>query len=214
MPADVPALVRLEHETFPAAFHLGAAAYHYFLSTAEIKGQNYSVGVFDKDDLVGYTLMVQHPSDFHPGQEVPYVISMAVRFRYRRSAVQPLIEWMMREAFVTGQRIEGKMREATAFRMIQRKSKQIHEYGFRITGLKEIGRAEKDRMILVRFEHVFTRDRLVWGAYQAIALIERTRRMLRALPRRILRKICHMLPEGLVSPELRRLSYLEPVETP
>jgi hypothetical protein len=170
--------------------------------------------VFDKDELVGYTLMVRHPSDFHPGQEVPYVISMAVRFRYRRSAVKPLLEGMMREAFVTGQRIEGKMREATAFRMIQRKSKVIHEHGFRVTGLREIDRAESDRMLLVRFEHIFTRDRLVWGAYQAITGIERARRVLRALPRRILRKICHMLPESLVAPGLRRLSYLEQIEAP
>jgi hypothetical protein len=65
---------------------------------------------------------------FYPGREVPSVISMAVRFRYRRTAVKPLLEWMLREACVTGQDVEGKMREATAFRMIQRNWKLFRRY--------------------------------------------------------------------------------------
>jgi hypothetical protein len=212
LPAHVPALVRLEQETFPATLRLGAARYYYFLSTSEIKGQNYSIGVFDKDELVGYSLMVQHPSEFHPGKEAPYMISMAVRFHYRRAVVPMLMARMVREAFLVGYHAEGKMREATAFRMIQRKCKDIHRQGVRITGMKEIERVGNDRLILVRFEHVFARDPLVWRTYRAITGIERTRRVLRALPRRVLRKICRMLPAALVSSRLRRWSYLEQIE--
>jgi hypothetical protein len=65
---------------------------------------------------------------------------------------------------------------------------------------------------LVRFEHTFRRDQVVWSAYHALTQIERTRRMVAALPQRTLRKICRLLPHTLVTPQLRRLSYLEQPE--
>lgn len=207
-PKHVDQLVEMEQDTFPPLFHLGAAKFYYFLSTSEVKGRNYSVGVFDKGKLVGYILMVNHPSDFFPGEEVAYVISIAVRFRYRRTAVKPLIEWMVREALLTGNSVEGKMRESTAFRMILRNAMMIRGEGFRISQIREIDRVGKDRMINVRFDHVFTRDWLLLRVYQSLTGVERTRRMLRALPRRALRRVCRSLPSNLVPEQFLRMSYL------
>jgi hypothetical protein len=215
-PDHVAQLVDLEQATFPPIFHVGAPTFHYFLSLAEIKGKNYSVAILDKDLLVGYGLMVNHPSDFFPGKEVAYVISMAVRRRYRREAVVPLIDWLLREAYQTGSVIEGKMREATAFRMIQRNWQLVRSYGYRITRLTEIDRVGTDRMLGVRFDQMYSRSPVLWGAYQSITQVERTRRILRAAPRRALRKICQRMPETALSPRLRQLSYLNqpPMPTP
>jgi hypothetical protein len=213
-PNHVEQLVDVERATFPRIFHLGAPTFQYFLSLAEIKGQNYSVAILDNDLLVGYGLMVNHPSDFYPGQEAAYIISMAVRLRYRREAVVPLISWLMREAFQTGASMEGKMREATAFRMILRNWQVIRHYGYRVTHMAELDHVGSDRMVNVRFEHMFKRDQLLWAGYQSITQAERTRRVLRAAPRRALRKVCRRMPETALSPLLRRLTYLNQPQMP
>jgi hypothetical protein len=213
-PDHVTQMVDLEQATFPPHFHMGAPTFHYFLSLAEIKGKNYSVAIFDQDLLVGYGLMVNHPSDFFPGQEVAYMINMAVRLRYRRKAVAPMLDWLIREAYQTGASVEGKMREATAFRMILRNWKLVGSYGYRITHLAEIDPVGTDRMINVRFDHLYSRSRLLWAGYQSITQVERTRRVLRAVPRRALRKICRRMPETALSAELRRLTYLDPPAMP
>ena len=100
------------------------------------------------------------------------------------------------------------MREATAFRMIQRNWKIVRSYGFRITRLNEIDRVGTDRMLGVRFDQMYSRSPVLWGAYQSITQVERTRRILRAVPRRALRKICQRMPETALSARLRQLSYL------
>jgi hypothetical protein len=213
-PDHVEQLVDLEQATFPPMFHVGAATFHYFLSLAEIKGKNYSVAILDNDLLVGYGLMINHPSDFFPGKEVAYVISMAVRLRYRREAVVPMLDYMFREAYRTGSCIEGKMREATAFRMIQRNWQLVRGYGYRITHLHELDRVGTDRMLGVRFDQMYSRSPLLWGGYQSVTQVERTRRILQAAPRRALRKICQRMPETALSPQLRRLAYLNQPPVP
>ena len=213
-PDHVAQLVDLEQATFPPIFHVGAPTFHYFLALAEIKGKNYSVAILDQDRLVGYGLMVNHPSDFYPGKEVAYVIGMAVRLRYRREAVVPLVDWLLREAYQTGAAVEGKMREATAFRMILRNWQLVRSYGYRITRLNELDRVGTDRMLGVRFDQMYSRSPVLWAGYQSFTQIERTRRVVRALPRRALRKICRRMPATTLSPQLRRLSYLDQPAVP
>jgi hypothetical protein len=69
-------------------------------------------------------------------------------------------------------------------------------------------------MLGVRFDQIYSRSPMLWSAYQSITQVERTRRILRAVPRRALRKICQRMPETALSLRLRQLSYLEQPQMP
>ena len=52
--------------------------------------------------------------------------------------------------------------------MIPRNWKLVGSYGYRITHLAEIDPVETDRMINVRFDHLYNCNQLLWAGYQSI----------------------------------------------
>jgi hypothetical protein len=209
-PDDVPAVLALDREVFPPAFWAKAADLHQQLMWAELKGENYSRAMFDGDQLVGYTVVIGHPSVFGLGDRVLFVLRMAVRLRYRRVVVPALIQRFSRDVIVAGRHIEARLRETNSLRTVQRFSGSFRRYGGRITGLAPQLRIDDELMILFRTEFLIARDPVVWGAYQALASVERARRVAAALPRRMLRKLCASLPAGAAPAWARRLSYFDP----
>lgn len=208
-PDDVPAVLKLDREVFPEAFLSTAADLHQYLMWAELKGKNYSSAVFDGAQLVGYMVVLGYPSVFGHGDEVLFILRMAVRLRYRRAAVPLLTHRFIRDAILTGHHIEGRLRETTSLRTVQRFSSSFQRYGGRITGLAPQQRKADELMIHFRAEHLIARNPLIWGPYQALAGVERSRRTLAALPRRVLRKLCGLLPAGMAPAWARHLSYFD-----
>ena len=213
-PDHVAQLVDLEQATFPPIFDVGAPRFTIISRWPRSKGKNYSVAILDKDLLVGYGLMVDHPSDFFPGKEVAYVISTggtpALSARGGCAADRLAVARGLPDRHTyRGQNARGDRLPHDSAQLADRP-----QLGFRITRLTEIDRVGTDRMLGVRFDQMYSRSPLLWGAYQSITQVERTRRILRAVPRRALRKICQRMPETALSPRLRQLSYLEQPQMP
>lgn len=208
-PNDLPAVVALDAELFPPAFRESVEQLHPHLLWPELKGENYSLGVFDGDRLVGYTLVVGRPSVFAAGERVLFVLRMAVRLKYRRQAVPALTQGFIRDIFLAGRHVEGRLRETTSLRTVKRYAPSFRKYGGRITGLALQEPIAGEQSIHFRAEHLIARDPVVWGAYQAVAGAARAARVAASLPRRALRKLCALLPAHRVPGRLRRAAYLE-----
>jgi hypothetical protein len=208
-PDDVDAVLQLDRNVFPEAYWTKAEELHRYLMWAELRGENFSTAVFDGEQLVGYMIVIEHPSVFNMGDTVLFVLRLAVRLRYRRLVVPLLTRQFVIDTILAGRHIEGRLRETTSLRTVQRYHRSFHRYGGRITGLAPQKPIAGEQSIHFRAEHLIARDSIVWGSYQALAALERARRVAAALPRRALRKLCVSLPAGAVPTWARRLGYLE-----
>src|SRR3712207_1265594 len=113
-PDHIPLLLKLDQRIYPSAFSISAQEYFYYLAWGEIKGTNHSIGIFDGGELIGYAVVVVHPSAFNSGDPIALVFSLALLPDYRRQAVMPLLARILREALVCGYSIEGQWREKTS----------------------------------------------------------------------------------------------------
>lgn len=211
-PEDIGMVRAIEQATFPPEYFTDLTKFYETLVVPHIKGHNYSVGVFDGEQLVGYVLMHVQPSEFIPGERAAYVLDLAVLFKYRRAAVIPLIRWIINEATLCGMCIEAKMRERTSYRMIMRNWQLISQGKYRITSMYETEPTGSERNIQVRFERVVAGGRLEQRLDAALSRAERAVRAARMLPCRLLRRMCYHLPPHALPLAIRRSTFLRTPE--
>lgn len=208
-PADLEQLLPLDQKLFPPIFHMAEGLLASQLIAAELKGRNHSVGAFDSGKLVGYMIIICRPSELDPREWVCSMVTMAVERAYRREAVEPMIAWAMRMGLLSGYLIEGNLRETTSYRMILRTRKMIGRFGYRIVAVTPRAPVGKERMILLRFEHTFSRDPVLRPWYFAATRLYSAGYAAFAIPRRVLRRVCDLVPYQRVPRWLRRLTFME-----
>lgn len=195
---------------FPALHCYGSTKHREMMSVPQIKGRNFSAGAFDRGTLVGYVLMYCRASMFLPDQQVIYVQQLAVLPRYRRYVSRMLIDCVIRAAVMYGYAVEARCREHTAYTMLKRSDTYIARYG----GRRRLAVVERisggERIFAVRYEAVRSLGAGFTGlAYKSYTRFNRCCRMFLALPLRMLRRACLLVPRQHVPRQLRRLTYLE-----
>jgi hypothetical protein len=208
-PNDLGHLMLLDHKLFPPIFHMAEGLLESQLIAADLRGRNHSVGAFDQGRLVGYIILIRRQSELNPEDWVFSFVTMAIERAHRREAVVPMLSWAMREACLSGEIIEGTLRETTSYRMVLRCYKLINQYGFRIIAATPRTPVGAERMILLRFEHILARDHVLRPVYRALTRINCARCTAVALPRRILRRACEFLSYEATPRWLRRVTFME-----
>lgn len=208
-PSDLGQLIPLNRELFSADFHMGDDVLGGYLIGAALKGRNHSFGAFDNGRMVGFMTITRRSSELDPEEWVISWDITAIKRKYRRSLVVPFIKYALRESLLSGETIEFTMRATTSYLTVIRNAALYLRYGYRIVLMTPREPIGNEKMTLVRFEHIFSRDRALRPWYRALTRLYCAGHVALALPRRALRRLCERAPYERVPGWLRRLTFME-----
>jgi hypothetical protein len=208
-PSDLAQLIPLNRELFSADFHMADDVLAGYLIAAVLKGRNHSVGAFDNGRMVGFMTITRRSSELDPEEWVISWDITAIKRKYRRSLVIPIMKYALRESLLSGETIEFTMRATTSYLTVIRNSALYLRYGYRIVLMAPREPIGKEKMTLVRFEHIFSRDRVLRPWYRAVTRLYCAGYVALALPRRALRRLCERVRYERVPASLRRLTFME-----
>lgn len=118
--ADQPDLINGEEDFFDD------------LQEAEQEGGNFSHGVYDGDNLIGYLIGFKDESEMNEDEEVAYISDMAILPEYRKGMVAAkLLKAFANETAKKGMSIEAECREES-FKMLKN-SRFIKKLGYCFT---------------------------------------------------------------------------------
>jgi hypothetical protein len=209
-PRDLPQVAALEASVFPPQYQLGLPKHRELMAVPYFKGCNFSVGAFNRDQLVGHLLMYVESSMFNPNEHAARWRSLAVLPAYRFQLTSLLVKATAGDAVRCGYSIEAECRESTGFRLVQSHPRVVMKLGGQVTRMLERPPCEGERITAIRIDPVLSPQVATHRpGHWLVTRIERWRNVIPVLPLRTLRRVCYLLPRRAVPRALLRYTLLE-----